>query len=365
MAGGIAHDFNNILTGILGNANLARFKLSADSNVVPHLHKIELASARAAELCQQMLAYSGRSSFLIEPVDLSQLVQDTLPLLHASLANRARMQLDLSPQPAVAMADATQLRQIVMNLVINAADAVGERPGEIHITTGVRTFDREFLRAARDGDALTPGEYVFVEVRDNGCGMAPETIAKIFDPFFTTKFAGRGLGLAAVRGIVRGHQGALHVASTPGQGSTFTLLLPPSTRTIAAIEPASVAARQYSGKVLVIDDEATVREATAGLMLTFGFTVVTADSGPAGIAQFCAGAEDFVLVLLDLTMPGLNGEDTLAALRAVAPGVRVLLISGYSENARAAGLAGGGPLGFLQKPFTREALEGKLRELLD
>jgi two-component system cell cycle sensor histidine kinase/response regulator CckA len=365
MAGGIAHDFNNILTGILGNANLARFKLSPDSNVVPHLHKIELASARAAELCQQMLAYSGRSSFLIEPVDLSQLVQDTLPLLHASLANRARMQLDLSPQPAVAMADATQLRQIVMNLVINAADATGERPGEIHVTTGIRAFDREFLRAARDGDALTPGDYVFVEVRDNGCGMAPETIAKIFDPFFTTKFAGRGLGLAAVRGIVRGHQGALHVASTPGQGSTFTLLLPPSARTIITTEPAPVTARQYAGKILVIDDEATVREATAGLMLTFGFTAITADSGSAGIAQFCAGPEDFVLVLLDLTMPGLNGEDTLAALRAIAPGVRVLLISGYSENARAAGLAGGGPLGFLQKPFTREALEGKLRELLD
>ena len=365
LAGGIAHDFNNILTGILGNANLARFKLSADSNVLPHLRKIELGTSRAAELCQQMLAYAGKSSFLIEPVDLSQLVQDTLPLLHTSLASRARLKLDLSPRPAVVMADATQLRQIVMNLVLNAADAMAERSGEIHVTTGVRAFDADFLKSARDGDALKPGDYVFVEVRDNGCGMAPETLARIFDPFFTTKFAGRGLGLAAVRGIVRGHQGALHVTSALGRGSVFTLLLPPSPQTVSTFEPVTIPSRQYSGKALVIDDEAPVRETTAGLMLTFGFTVVTADNGSNGIAQFCAGPADFVIVLLDLTMPGLNGEDTLAALRAIAPDIRVLLISGYSENDRAARLAGIGPVAFLQKPFNRESLERKLQELLN
>jgi two-component system cell cycle sensor histidine kinase/response regulator CckA len=365
LAGGIAHDFNNILTGILGNANLARFKLGEDSKIVPHLRKIELATARAAELCQQMLAYAGKSSFLIEPVDLSQLVQDTLPLLHTSLASRARLHLDLSPQPAVVMADATQLRQIVMNLVLNAADAVGERLGEIHVATGVRTFDGEFLRATRDADALAPGEFAFVEVRDNGCGMAPETMARIFDPFFTTKFAGRGLGLAAVRGIVRGHHGTLHVASALGHGSTFTLLLPPSPGTVTVANPVPDKSRQYSGKALVIDDESTVRDSTAGLLATLGFTVVTADNGANGIAQFCTGPADFALVLLDLTMPGLNGEDTLASLRVIASGVRVLLISGYSENARVARLAGAAPTGFLQKPFTREALELKLRELLN
>ena len=364
MAGGIAHDFNNILTGILGNANLARFKAGEDSILAPHLHKIELASARAAELCQQMLAYSGRSSFRIEPVDLSRLVQDTLPLLNVSLASRARLCLDLSDRPAVVMADATQLRQIVMNLVINAADAIGERQGEIHITTGLRPFEQSYLRAASDGDLLTPGPYVFVEVRDTGCGMTPETIAKIFDPFFTTKFAGRGLGLAAVRGIVRGHQGALHVASTPGQGSTFTLLLPPSPQALVAVETAPISPRQYSGKVLVIDDEATVRETTAGLLATFGFTVITAANGSSGIVHFCAGPANFVLVLLDLTMPGLTGDDTLATLRTIAPDVRVLLVSGFSDSARAARLAATGPVGFLQKPFTREALERKTREML-
>jgi two-component system cell cycle sensor histidine kinase/response regulator CckA len=364
MAGGIAHDFNNILTGILGNANLARFKAGEDSIVVPHLLKIEHASARAAELCQQMLAYSGRSSFVVEPVDLSQMVQDTLPLLNVSLASRARLCLNLSDRPVVVMADVTQIRQIIMNLVINAADAVGDRHGEIHIATGTRVVDQEFLRAASDGDLLASGPYAYVEVRDTGCGMTPETIAKIFDPFFTTKFAGRGLGLAAVRGIVRSHQGALHVASTPGQGSTFTLLLPPSQQESVAAAAAPVAPRQYSGKVLVIDDEAAVRETAAGLMATFGFTVVTANNGSNGIVQFCAGPSDYVLVLLDLTMPGLSGDDTLATLRTIAPDVRVLLISGYSDSARATQLAANGPVGFLQKPFTREALERKLRELL-
>ncbi|MEO6875938.1 MAG: CHASE domain-containing protein [Opitutaceae bacterium] len=364
MAGGIAHDFNNILTGILGNANLARFKVPADSPVVTHLTKIELGTARAAELCQQMLAYSGKSSFHIEAVDLSQLVNDTLPLLHTTLASRARLQLNLSPQPAVVLADATQLRQIVMNLVINAADAITERPGEIQVTTGHRRFETEFLRAAQDGDTLPPGEYVFIQVRDNGCGMAAETLARIFDPFFTTKFAGRGLGLAAVRGIVRGHHGALHVVSAPGQGSTFTLILPPSTQPVSLPTPVPFETRKYSGKALVIDDEAPVREATAGLLATFGFTPLTADNGAVGLAQFCTGPAGFTIVLLDLTMPGMNGEETLAALRAIAPTVRVLLISGYSENDRASRLAGAGRIGFLQKPFTREKLEIKLRELL-
>jgi len=364
LAGGIAHDFNNILTGILGNASLARLKLAEDSVILPNLRKIEVGSARAAELCQQMLSYSGHSSFQVEPVDVSQLVRETLPLLHVSLASRARLHLDLSTHPVVVLADATQIRQIVMNLVINAADAMGERAGDIHVTTGVRPVAAEFLREARDGESLAPGDYVFVEVKDNGCGMTPETMSRIFDPFFTTKFAGRGLGLAAVRGIVRGHQGALHVASRPGRGSTFTLLLPPTTRPLAPPAPATAEPRTYTGNVLVIDDEAPVREAAADLLKTFGFTVVTAKDGPEGIAQYALNPTGFVLVLLDLTMPNLSGEDTLTTLRAIAPDVRVLLISGYSESSRVARLAGVGPLRFLQKPFSRDDLARRIAELL-
>ena len=365
LAGGIAHDFNNILTGILGNASLARLKLGENAPALANVHKIELASARAAELCQQMLSYSGRSSFMIEAVDLSRLVQETLPLLNVSLGARARLHLDFSPRPTVAMADATQLRQIVMNLVINAADAMGEHTGDIHVTTGVRSFDRAYLQASNEGETLEAGDYVFLEVRDTGCGMTPETMARIFDPFFTTKFAGRGLGLAAVRGIVRGHKGALHVTSTLGKGSIFTLLLPPSlTQPVDATHPVSTTPSEYTGNVLVIDDEAPVREAAAELLRTFGFTTVIAQDGAEGIAQFALNPSSYVLVLLDLTMPTLSGEETLTTLRAISPTVRVLLISGYSDNSRATRLAGVGPLRFMQKPFTRDELERKLGELL-
>ncbi len=365
LAGGIAHDFNNILTGILGNASLARLKLSEDSVITPNLERIEQASARAAELCQQMLSYSGQSSFRVEPVDVSRLVQETLPLLHVSLASRARLHLNLSALPAVAQADSTQIRQIVMNLVINAADAMGERAGDIHVATGLRPFGPDFIREARDGTDLPPGPYVFIEVRDNGGGMTPQTLARIFDPFFTTKFAGRGLGLAAVRGIVRGHHGAIHVTSKPGRGTTFTLLLPPSAQPLAAPDPVAAEPRRYAGCVLVVDDEEPVRETAGELLRTFGFTTVLAKDGAEGIAQFALNPAGFTFVLLDLTMPSLGGEEVLSTLRAIVPEVRVLLISGYSESARIAKLAGIGALCFLQKPFTREELARRLAELLD
>ena len=168
---------------------------------------------RAAELCQQMLAYSGRGNFLIEPIDLNQLVRETVPLLQGSLSCRARLNLQLSGEPMVVMADATQLRQIVMNLILNAGDALGDPGGEIFVSSGQRHIGGDFLSEAHVADSIAPGEHVFLEVRDTGCGMTSETLTKIFDPFFTTKFTGRGLGLAAVLGIVRGHSGALRVQS--------------------------------------------------------------------------------------------------------------------------------------------------------
>ncbi|HNC23734.1 MAG TPA: CHASE domain-containing protein [Opitutaceae bacterium] len=364
LAGGVAHDFNNILTGILGNAGLARMKIPADSPLLANVRRIETGAARAAELCQQMLSYSGRGSLVVEPVDVSHLVQDTLPLLHVTITGRARLQLELSPEPAVAVADATQIRQIVMNLVLNAADAVGDQGGEIVVRTGRRPFDRAFLAAAADGAELPAGDYVFIAVTDNGCGMTPETLARIFDPFFTTKFAGRGLGLAAVRGIVRGHQGAIHVASRAREGSTFTLLLPPSAQASAQAAAAPVEERHYHGTVLVIDDEEAVREAASDLLQTFGFTTVTVSNGAQGLAEFARRPAEFKFVLLDLTMPELSGEETLTALRSLQPGVRVLLVSGYSDSARIAQLARAGVVQFLQKPFTRDDLARRLSALL-
>jgi CheY-like chemotaxis protein len=266
------------------------------------------------------------------------------------------------------MADATQLRQIVMNLVLNAADATSGKPGLITITSGSVRADAALLARCAAGADCPPGDYVFLEVRDNGVGMAPAVRAKIFDPFFTTKFAGRGLGLAAALGIVRSHQGALQVESTPGEGSSFRLLLPPNT--VAEARPAAPCATapvdwHHTGQALVIDDEEPVRNVTAQILARFGLTPLVADGGEAGLAIFRENPAAFEVVVLDLVMPGMNGEQTLEALRKVRPEVRVLLVSGYTEGDL---LRRFGPergrLAFLSKPYTREALADRLRELL-
>ncbi len=371
LAGGVAHDFNNLLTGILGNASLARITLSPGGLADPQLRAIETASLRAAELCRQMLAYAGKGRFVVEPTDLNSLTEGLLPLLEISTARQATLRLALErPLPAVS-ADPTQLRQIIMNLVINAADAIaslaGQKGGEITVTTGIVAADRATLDTAAAGAGLPAGDYVFIEVRDTGCGMTPEVVAKIFDPFFTTKFAGRGLGLAAALGIVCGHHGALTVTSEPGHGSTFRLLLPPVAAAVPpppAAGPVSAGRWQHTGKVLLIDDDDAVRTVAAQLLTTFGLRPSSAPDGQAGLALFREDPAGFDVVVLDLLMPGLNGEETLKLLRVIRPDVRVLLISGYHEGDMVARHAAGGPLAFLHKPFTRAALERKLRELL-
>ena len=367
LAGGIAHDFNNLLTGVLGNAGLARHALPAGAPVEPQLRAIEQAALRAAELCRQMLAYAGKGRFIVEPVELSALVEGVLPLLNISLARRAELRLELTRDLPAVQADATQLRQIVMNLVLNAADAIGDRGGTITLTTGVMRADAVQLRGCAAGAELPEGDYVFLEVRDTGGGMTPEVVAKIFDPFFTTKFAGRGLGLAAVLGIVRGHQGALRVESTPGQGSSFRLLLPPSVIRGGLPPVASAADTGWhrAGQVLVIEDEADVRIVVAEMLQTLGLTPRVAADGHTGLAAFRENPAGCDVVLLDLLMPGLSGEETLQALRAIRPDVRVILMSGYNEGNLLRRLASErGSLAFLPKPFTRAALIEKLRALL-
>ncbi|MEO7599495.1 MAG: response regulator, partial [Opitutus sp.] len=248
--------------------------------------------------------------------------------------------------------------------ILNAADSLGATGGEISVTTGRQHFGSEFISSSHSAEGLQPGEYVFLTVKDSGCGMTPETISKIFDPFFTTKFTGRGLGLAAVLGIVRGHSGALKVDSATDRGSSFTLILPPSREVLPAKEDKSMSGPwQHRGAALVIDDEEAVRNVAAALLRTFGLTVVTAGNGSEGLEQFSKDPDYFDVVLLDLTMPGMDGEETLAGLRSITPQVRVLLVSGYSENDRIAQLATHGPLLFLQKPFTRGSLELKLQEI--
>lgn len=367
LAGGIAHDFNNLLSTILGNASMARLALKPDSGVDEQLRAIEGASLRAAELCRQMLAYAGKGRFVVEPSDLSLLVEDLLPLLKISIAHQAALKLELPRGLPAVRADATQIRQIVMNLVLNAADAVADRAGEIVIATGVVRLDAATLAGCVAGADLAPGEYVFLEVRDDGAGMTPEVMARIFDPFFTTKFSGRGLGLAAVLGIVRGHQGALRVDSTPGVGSSFRLFLPPQRASLSSarpVAPGTLDPWRQSGHVLVVDDEDQVRSVLVAMLKVCGFSADAESDGAAAVERFRANPSGFDVVVLDLIMPGLNGEETLRAVRAIRPDVRVLIVSGYSEGDLLGRIDGGRAVAFLAKPFTRTSLEDKLRELL-
>jgi two-component system, cell cycle sensor histidine kinase and response regulator CckA len=366
LAGGIAHDFNNLLTGVLGNASLLRLALPPSDATEPQLRAIETASLRAAELCRQMLAYAGKGRFVIEPTALSALVEGMLPLLKISIGRGVRVHLELTGELPFVMADATQLRQIVMNLVINASDAIGNRSGDIFLTTGLASLKEPVLRSPAAEGELPPGDYVFLEVRDTGCGMAPETLQKIFDPFFSTKFAGRGLGLAAVRGIVRSHEGALRVESTPGAGSTFRLLLPPAKEEPAVASPTPTGHPwSHTARVLVIEDDETVRTVAADALKSYGLSTQLAADGETGIAAFRKNPAGFDLVLLDLIMPGLSGEETLAHLRSIRRDVTVLIMSGYNETDTLARLEDPlSRLGFLHKPFTREMLKVKVRALL-
>ena len=366
LAGGIAHDFNNLLTGILGNANLARLELPPDSPVLANIAQIENASQRAAELCRQMLAYAGRGRFVIQRLDLSTLVAETTELLQLSISKKARLSFALQQGLPPVAADVTQIRQIVMNLVMNASDAIGDRDGTIKVSTGVLHADQRFLAETYLAPELPAGDYVFLEIADDGCGMDAETVSRIFEPFFTTKFAGRGLGLAAVLGIVRSHHGALQVRSEVGAGSTFRLLLPAADGIAEAMaaNPTSDADWRGRGRVLVIDDEESVRGVAARMLRALGFEPVGAAGGDEGVRLFAQTTGGFVLVLLDLTMPGVGGDATFHALRRVDPGVKVVLMSGFPEQDAVQRFLGQGLAGFLQKPFSAAELRAKLRAAL-
>ncbi|MBI2517043.1 MAG: MASE1 domain-containing protein [Opitutae bacterium] len=365
LAGGIAHDFNNLLTAILGNASLAKLVLPAGSEAAPMLGQIESASHRAADLCRQMLAYAGRGQFVIDQADLNQLARDTVPLLQLSISKRARLQLDLAAQPLPVLADITQVRQVLMNLIINSAEAMGEGGGIITLRSGPMSADAAYLAAAHSSTDARPGSYYFLEVVDTGQGMSPETLAHIFDPFFTTKFTGRGLGLAAVLGIVQGHHGALHVTSQPGAGSAFRILFPPARATVNHTPASSGGTTPpmsggRSGTVLVVDDEAHVRQTAASLLQRLGYQTVEAGDGPQAVAAFTAAPDTFKFVLLDLTMPGMDGSQTLTELQRVKPTAAVIVMSGYSEQESSRRLQGRGVLGFLPKPFSHTSLLSRL-----
>lgn len=362
LAGGIAHDFNNLLMGILGNSDLLRNELSSTSSAIPYVEHIQETTMRAADLCKQMLAYSGKGKFVIKTFSLNELVEDMVRLLEVSISKSAILNFNLSEYVPAIEGDLTQIRQVVMNLVTNASEAIGEKSGIITITTGVMEADSDYLAETFLDEKLAEGFYAYLEVSDTGCGMDQETLAKIFDPFFSTKFSGRGLGLAAVLGIMRGHQGAFKVYSQVGKGTTMKVLIPCTDQPLEALsEPSAENHWTGSGTVLVVDDEETVRTVTKQMLEQRGFTVITANDGKEAIEVFRSHVDETDVVILDLTMPRLGGEDTFRELRRLKSDVKVVMMSGYNEQDVTSRFSGKGLAGFIQKPFGQRTLAEAIR----
>jgi PAS domain S-box-containing protein len=366
LAGGIAHDFNNLLTGVLGNASLALLDVPDGTPAFDSLKQIELSAQRAADLCRQLLAYSGKGRFVVEPIDISELVEEMGNLLQISISKKAVLKYALARHLPAISADVTQLRQIVMNLIVNASEAIAERSGVIAITTGAMDCDRAYLKSAFiDGD-LREGVYVYVEVSDTGCGMDAATQARIFDPFFSTKFAGRGLGLAAIIGIVRSHNGAIKVYSEPGRGSTFKILFP--TVEESAVRHPSVKGVKdelhLAGTILVADDDETIRSLARRTLERVGIDVLTAADGREAVEMFRKHAGTIRLVLLDMTMPHMNGEEAFREIRRIRPDCVVVLSSGYNESDATSRFSGKGLAGFIQKPYRQSELIAKVGAVL-
>lgn len=365
LAGGIAHDFNNLLVGVLGNAELAALDLPKGHPARAPLDQVGRAALRASELTHQMLAYVGRSARALRPTDLNALVLETADLLTLTVPKRVTIHFELEPDlPAIA-ADASQIRQVVMNLLTNAGEAIGDAMGRVTLGTGAIDLDRDWLLGTFGAEHAEPGPYVYVRVADTGCGMDEPTIQRIFDPFFTTKFTGRGLGLAAVLGIVRSHGGLLKVRSRPGRGTTIWVALPATTESaVQSGDHSAISFEQASGpaRVLLIDDEEVVRQVAAATLERAGYRVTAVADGEAGVEVFEGDPAAVDLVFLDLTMPTVPGEEVFHHLRSLRPELPILITSGGERPDFARG--GTGPTDFLPKPFQTATLLQRVARLL-
>jgi PAS domain S-box-containing protein len=364
LAGGIAHDFNNLLTAILGNLELAKASLPTGSASGAYLDRMGLAVGRASDLARQMLAYSGKGRMVVRAVDLNALITEMVQLITASLPKKAQFSLELAPDLPPVEADATQLQQVVMNLVINASDAIPESGGRVTVRTARRDQGPVDPALIFPGGAPRPGPYVRLEVADTGCGMAPEVKARIFDPFFTTKPTGRGLGLSAMLGILRGHHAGITVESEPGRGTRFALLFPAAEGLPAAPPPSRGIAFKPGGLALVVDDEPEIREAVAAMLVRLGFQCLMAADGAEALELVRARGGELRLVLLDLSMPKLDGRETFQAIRTLQPDLKVILSSGFDLQESARGIVGQGLAGFLQKPYLLESLRQAVQNAL-
>ena len=367
LAGGIAHDFNNLLTAIMGYAGMALPEIAEDCSARTAIEEVVSAAKSAAQLTQQMLAYSGRGKFTIEPINLGHLIEDCTRLVNTLISKKAVLQVKVEPDLPSIEGDFGQIRQVFINLLTNASDALGEHPGTIRVTAGACWVKEGELPSVLPNGRLRAGRYVFIEIADTGCGMDEATMARIFDPFFTTKFTGRGLGLAAVQGIVRGHNGTLQVRSEPGDGTTFRVLFPAGQTPLGeAARVGAVAETEWhpEGTVLVVDDEPTVRALACKILAHTGLTVMTAVDGCDAIRQFEAHAGKIRAVLLDLTMPGMDGGEVFQNMVLTEPNVKVILSSGYDVHDTAVSFGAHAPAAFLRKPYSPADLIRVFRSVL-
>ena len=373
LAGGIAHDFNNLLHVVLGNADIALSQLPQGAPSREPLEEVIRATLRAADLTRQLLAYSGKGAFVIRHLDLSSEVREMATLLRTAISKQATLAWELAPDLPAVSADPTQIRQIVMNLITNASDALGEESGTITLCTGVvrsdELTDNRFGEPSwGEGDEPEPGSYVYLEVADSGAGMTQDTLNRIFDPFFSTKFTGRGLGLAAVMGIVRAHKGLIRIRTDPGEGTKFRVLLPPVSGPVRREEEPSGTRSGWhgSGTILVVDDEEGVREVAERMLQEIGFSTITAEDGRQALDILRSTGEEITGILLDLSMPRMGGQETYLRLRATHPDLPVVMMSGYTEQVVAEQLGESSESTcFLQKPFVAEDLVTAFRRFVE
>jgi PAS domain S-box-containing protein len=366
LAGGIAHDFNNLLAAMLGNLGIAQLSLPQDSKVRAPLDNLEKSIERAAHLTRQMLAYSGKGQFSIAPLDLNQTVQEISHLIAVSMSKKVTLRYDLQPNLPVMTADAAQIQQVVMNLMTNASEAIGDGEGEVTLKTSLKTWLAEDLAPLFPGQALEPGAFLLLEVNDTGMGMSPQVQARIFEPFYTTKFTGRGLGLSSMQGIVRGHGGGIRIDSKVGQGTTFLLAFPVGHLEESREENApSEEPWRGAGTILLVDDEEDLLRVTARLLQNQGFDVVTARDGRQALDLFQQDPKAYRAVLMDFTMPRMNGLDAFREMQRLDPGCRVILASGYQDLSAISNGEDLPLVGFLRKPFSRKELIQVLRKALE
>ncbi len=350
LAGGIAHDFNNLLTGIMGGLSLAKDSLPPDDPAYSMIELAEHSSTRAAELVAQLLAYTGQGKFVVSRFDFSTLISEILALVDASIPKKVELRLALTPGLPWIEADASQIRQVVMNLIINGAESIGPEGGTVEVSTGISDS----------------GKNVVMVVKDSGCGMSETTKARMFDPFFTTKFTGRGLGLAAVCGIVRVHRGKIQVDSSPGQGTSFTVSFPAVQAVVLKLvdPPPAAAVPPVTGTILVVDDEATLRKIAGMILEKAGFSVLFARDGQDAVETFRQHAPSIAAVLLDMTMPVMGGYQALQSIREIRPDVPIVLSSGYIEASARKEIGHDTVVGFVQKPYTAARLIASIRQSL-